>query len=150
MNQNVADILEDKTRNTITAWFHRVNLEPRLTRVSLTEAERCAHLPAVFRDLITRLRNPLPSGTPALLCEAASGYGQLRRKQGYTAAMLVEESRILEVSIFNMLGMNCAQVEAKEVMSAVMAIADEVDSQLAQSVTSYIVQANADGGPMNA
>jgi hypothetical protein len=37
---------------------------------------------------------------------AAREHGQLRLQQGYTAAMVVEESRILQVSIFSTLQRN--------------------------------------------
>jgi hypothetical protein len=55
----------------------------------MEESLRTSHLPDLFRDLVNRLRNPLP-GT-ALLSPGAPAHGILRRRQGYTAAMLVEE-----------------------------------------------------------
>ena len=39
----------------------------------------------------------------AAISLAAHEHGILRREQGYTVAMVVEESRILQVSIFNTL-----------------------------------------------
>jgi len=84
------------------------------------------------------LRNPLPLGSRALVSPAAHEHGLLRRQQGYTAAMMVEESRMLQVSIFQTLQNNLARVDFSQVLVAVMAIADEVDSQLAQAMTSYV------------
>jgi two-component system chemotaxis response regulator CheY len=62
----------------------------------------------------------------------------LRRKQGYTAAMVVEESRILQVSIFNTLQNNLPKVDFSKVLRDVITIADEVDSQLKQAMFSYV------------
>jgi hypothetical protein len=51
--------------------------------------------------------------------------------------MLVEESRILQVSIFQTLHTNSRRLNFTLLLPDVMAIADEVDSQLAQAMTSY-------------
>jgi len=52
-------------------------------------------------------------------------------------AMMVEESRILQVSIFRTLQNNLSKVDLSQVLLDVMTIADEVDSQLKQAVSSY-------------
>jgi hypothetical protein len=51
--------------------------------------------------------------------------------------MMVEESRILQVSIFNTLQKNLPRVDFSKVLLDVMTIADEVDSQLKQAMFSY-------------
>ena len=51
--------------------------------------------------------------------------------------MVVEESRILQVSIFNTLQNNLDRVDFSNVLRDVITIADEVDSQLKQAVLSY-------------
>jgi hypothetical protein len=101
----------------------------------------------MFRDLVFRLRNPLPLGSMALTSPDAHAHGCLRRDQGYTAAMMVEESRMLQVSIFETLQANLEDTESGVLLLYIMSIADEVDSQLAQAMTSYISEANQDGGP---
>ena len=148
--ENVANILERDARPTIESWFLRVEHEPRVTAVPLNHAERCAHLPQMFRDLVSRLRYPLPLGTHALVSPAAAAHGLLRRQQGYTAAMMVEESRMLQVSIFQTLQNNLHRVDFSLLLMGVMAIADEVDSQLAQAMASYISESQIDALPVQA
>jgi DNA-binding response OmpR family regulator len=147
---NVANILEYETPFTIAKWLERVEAEEDIVSVSLTAEERSAHLPALFHDLVTRLRNPLPLGTRALLSDSAFDHGLLRREQGYTAAMMVEESRMLQVSIFETLQENLQKVDFKILLADVMTIADEVDAQLAQAMASYISEAESDGEPVDA
>ena len=102
----------------------------------------------MFRDLVQRLRKPLPLGSHALVSTAAADHGRLRRDQGYTAAMMVEESRMLQVSIFQTLQANVEDIEPGVLLKHVMAIADEVDSQLAQAMANYIVEAKVDKQPI--
>jgi hypothetical protein len=66
-------------------------------------------------------------------------HGIPRRKQGYTAAMMVEESRMLRVAIFQTQN-NLPSRRLQQAPERVMAIADEIDSQLAQQMASYILE----------
>jgi hypothetical protein len=54
--------------------------------------------------------------------------------QGYTLGMLVEESRITEVTVFGMLQSNLNSLDFSLLLPDVTAIADEVDGQLTQSM----------------
>jgi Response regulator receiver domain len=148
--ESIANILEHETQSTIQDWLLRVELEPIITAVPMGFEERCDHLPALFRDLIHRLRHPLPLGSKALVSDAAAEHGLARRKQGYSPAMMVEESRMLQVSVFQTLQNNLHKVDFSQLLVGVMAIADEVDSQLAQAMASYITESKADALPVKA
>jgi hypothetical protein len=50
---------------------------------------------------------------------------------------VVEESRILQVSIFSTLQNNLLRVDFSKVLRDVVVIADEVDSQLRQAMYSF-------------
>jgi len=71
-------------------------------------------------------------------------HGQLRYRQGYTAAMIVQESRILQVCIFETIQRNLPVVDFSSVLPDIMLLADEVDSQLTQSIDSYHRQLSKD------
>ncbi len=144
---DVASVLERETQTTIINWYERVEDEADLINIPLSREDRCAHLPELFRDLVVRLRHPLPLGSRAMVSPDAHAHGRLRRKQGYTAAMMVEESRMLQVSIFQTLQSHIEETESGVLLLYIMAIADEVDSQLAQAMTSYISEANKDDKP---
>jgi hypothetical protein len=75
---------------------------------------------------------------PAPISIAARDHGEMRLSQGYTAAMVVEESRILQVSIFSTLQRNLCTVDFSRLLLDVVTIADEVDSQLKQAMYSYV------------
>lgn len=131
----VATILEQETQATVDDWFQRSMANNLLVSNPLEESVRTSHLPELFRDLVNHLRFPLPGR--AHVSPGAAAHGLLRRRQGYTAAMLVEESRMLEVSIFHAIDTNAHRIDFNLVLRDVMVIADEVDSQLAQSMESY-------------
>ena len=119
---SVADILERELPNLIDEWLARVEQEPDLIRIPLNFEERTGHLPHLLHDVIQRLR--LDAGTKAPISTAAAAHGDLRRKQGYTVAMAVEESRLLQVCIFTMLHKNVKNLEFSTLLPDVVTIAD--------------------------
>jgi hypothetical protein len=60
----------------------------------------------------------------------------MRRKQGYSAAMLIEESRVFQVATFGTLHLHQNELDQSQVLLDVIVIADEVDAQLVQTVRS--------------
>ena len=54
--------------------------------------------------------------------------------------MLVEESRLLQVSVFHALHRNLNTIDFSLILVDVMTIADELDSQLAQTVESFLTE----------
>src|ERR1700732_1443382 len=133
---SVADILEREVPNLISEWLARVELEPDLTHIPLNFEERTGHLPHLLHDVINRLR--MDVGTKAPISKAAAEHGDLRRKQGYTVAMAVEESRLLQVSIFTTLHKNVHQLEFNALLPDIVTIADEVDAQLKEQMLRFM------------
>jgi CheY-like chemotaxis protein len=134
--ESVAAILEHDLDATIQDWMALVERDTELTCVPLSSEDRTGHLPKLLADLIHRLG--LPSGQKNIVSIPARAHGDLRRKQGYTPAMVVEESRILQVSIFKTLQKNLARIDFSNVLLDVITIADEVDSQLKQAMLGFI------------
>jgi RsbT co-antagonist protein rsbRD N-terminal domain len=134
--ETVADILERELQTIIQGWLGRVEKESDLMHIPLNHDERTGHLPHLIHDVISRLR--LDAGSKAPISKAAAEHGDLRRKQGYTVAMMVEESRLLQVSIFTVLHNNVTQLEFSTLLPDVVTIADEVDAQLKEQMLRFM------------
>jgi len=145
--ETVATILERTTEITIKDWFGHIQKDEKVMAVPLTYEQRTGHLPQVLRDLVHRLRTPQPIGSKELVSPAAAEHGINRRKQGYSSAMMVEESRMLQVSVFHTLQKNLARIDFSILLTEVMTIADEIDSQLSQAMTSYVAESASDSLP---
>jgi hypothetical protein len=134
--ESVAAILDRSVDAMIHDWMELVEHDEELTSVSLNHDDRTRHLHEFFHDLLVRLG--LPQGSKGLMSLAARLHGKLRNKQGYTVPMIVNESRILEITIFGMLEKNSASVDFSQVLGDVVTVADEVDSQLKQTILGYM------------
>jgi CheY-like chemotaxis protein len=143
---SVATILDRTTEATIAEWYERAEMNKLLMSVPMTCERRCAHLLQVFQELVLRLRSSKSIGSGESLSPSAALHGLNRHGLGYTAAMLVEESRLLQVSIFHCLQNNLANLDFSVLLIGVMTIADEVDSQLSQAMSSFVA-ASLPGAP---
>jgi hypothetical protein len=140
--RSVADILEREIEPTIKEWLRRVNLVPELTDIPLSDSDRTGHLPKLYHDLISRLR--LAKDAQPLISTAAAAHGRIRHAQGYSASMLIEESRVFQVATFGTLHLHQRELDQRLVLLDVMVIADEVDAQLMETVRSLMEAKPAD------
>ena len=134
--ESVATVLERELDTMIQDWLFRVEQEPELTCIPLNFDDRTGHLPRLLHEVIARLR--LDAGTKAPMSKAAADHGNLRRKQGYTVPMTVEESRLLQVTIFSTLHKNVKNLEFGVLLPDVVTIADEVDAQLKEQFVCFL------------
>ncbi len=138
--ERVGVILLRCTANVVERWLDRAKRSSQLNHLPLTDEERTRHLPKLVEDLAIRLSQSSAAAkdSDAIFSEAAVAHGKLRFVQGYTPAMLVHESRILQVTVFGMLQSNLSYLDFSLLLPDVMTIADEVDAQLTQSMDSFM------------
>ena len=138
--ESVGAILLRSTSDIVREWLTRAKQSSELNFVPLRDEERTGHLPKLVEDLALRLSKPRAADqhNDAIFSAAAVAHGRLRYLQGYNPAMLVHESRILQVTIFGTLQSNLNSLDFSLVLPDVMTIADEVDAQLTQSMDSYM------------
>jgi YesN/AraC family two-component response regulator len=137
--ERVAAILQRCTNEIVEDWLAKVKKSKELNQVSLSDQERTRYLPRLIEDLTLRLRSTSTPGqeSDSICSSAAVEHGRMRRSQGYTSAMLVHDSRILQVTLFGTLQKNLSALDFSLLLPDVMTIADEVDSQLTQAMEGY-------------
>ena len=137
--ERVAAILQRCATVVVEDWLARVRKSPELNHLQLSDDERTGHLPKLVEDLVIRLGKPRATAkdSDARFSTAAIAHGKLRYLQGYTPAMLVHESRILQVNLLGALQSNLSFLDFSLLLPDVMTIADKVDAQLTQTMDSY-------------
>jgi hypothetical protein len=135
----VGAILLRCTDAVVERWLERVKRSSELNHLQLSDEERTRHLPKLVEDLAVRLSQSSNTSkdSDAVFSAAAVAHGKLRFAQGYTPAMLVHESRILQVTVFGMLQSNLNYLDFSLLLPDVMTIADEVDAQLTQTMDAF-------------
>jgi CheY-like chemotaxis protein len=137
LKESVASILDRDVAITIQRWLSRAEQVTALNALPMDANERAAYLPEIMKNISAHLR-AMQSLEPIGPSAAAVAHGQLRYRQGYTAPLIVQESRILQMCIFETIQRNLTTVDFASVLPDIMIIADEVESQLTQSIDSFL------------
>jgi DNA-binding NarL/FixJ family response regulator len=132
----VASLVEQNLDGTIQSWVKLVEQDEEMDCLPLNFEDRVGHLPNLLAELISQIL--IPQSAKTSVSVPAREHGALRRKQGYTAAMLIEEYRLLRISIFSTLQSNLRRVDFNALLLGVIAIADVMDSQLKQAMLSLV------------
>jgi len=136
--KRVGVILHQCLPSILADWLARAKLSPELNHLDLPDVERTGYLSKLIEDVVKRLSEPNASlPTQGVFSASAAEHGKMRRRQGYTSAMLVHESRLLQVTIFETLHNNRNLLDFSLLLPDVMKIADEVDAQLTQAMLSF-------------
>ena len=134
--ESVAQILERERGSLIHDWLALVEEQEDLMSIPLSYEDRTARLPQLLADVIARRH--LDSLTKTPISVAASQHGDLRREQSYSVAMVVDESRLLQVCLFSTLHQNTRELNFEKLLQDVVIIANEVDARLKQQILRYI------------
>jgi len=148
MHETVGAVLSRCATIIIEDWLVRAKKITEISALRLRDAERTGHIPKLLDDLVVRLKARTPMN--AVPSASAVSHGELRYLQGYTPPMLVDEARILEITLFETLHKNQSALDFRFLLSDVAIIADEVDSQLAQSVNRCMKVMRLSAGKMPA
>lgn len=136
--ESVASILDRDVAITIKRWLSRGEQIAELAALPLAAKERTEYLPAMIGNITARLRAARNIEATDCASPTAMAHGQLRYRQGYTAPLIVQESRMLQVCIFETIERNLSTVDFTAVLPDIMIIADEVDCQLKQAIESFL------------
>jgi hypothetical protein len=136
--ERIASILERDATITIQSWLSRVENVGALKSIPMDKRLRTQHLPRMIKDITVRLRSAHALKATSNPSPAAVAHGQIRCCQGYSASHFVQEARALELSIFETIQRNLGSVDVSFVLQDIMLIADEVDSQLSQSIVGFL------------
>jgi DNA-binding NarL/FixJ family response regulator len=133
----VATVLEQEREAVREAWLAKMAEANVAAEVRLTPAEQSMDLPEMLNEIIYRLQYPQPLGLMTLFSMASLQHGARRRRQGFRSPVLVEEARALQVALFQTIQNNVGRIDLSLLPSTLMAIADEVNAQLLQSLSGY-------------
>jgi DNA-binding response OmpR family regulator len=131
---SIASVLERQRAEIISIWKKKMR---ETNNPAEAEGRTLHRLEESLDEVIYRLRNPQGIGAMTLFSMAAMQHGANRRRQGRQSTVLVEEARALQVALFETINANLQQIDLGELPGALMAIADEVNAQLVQSVAGY-------------
>jgi YesN/AraC family two-component response regulator len=133
----VATMIERERAAITRVWLAKMKEGESLATVPLSVEEQTEHVPEMLNEMIYRLQYPQPLGLMTLFSMASLQHGARRRRRGFRSPVLVEEARALQVALFQVIQSNMERLDLSQLPGTLMAIADEVNAQLLQSLSGY-------------
>ena len=118
------------------AWYEAVEKHPDIMEIPLSRDERIDHLPQVLDELV----RPLDSDRPDLRGSHSPSkeHGAKRRAQGYTIALLLEETRILHGVIADCMQKNLLSIDISNLIPDLIEVHDRMHSLLQTSLEAFL------------
>jgi ActR/RegA family two-component response regulator len=135
--ESIATVLERERPSITQAWLDKMAEIGSFAAVPISLREQSEHLPDALNEILYRLRYPQPLGLMTLFSMASLQHGARRRRQGLPSPVLVQEARAIQVALFQTIQSNLDRIDLGQLPSTLMAIADEINAQLLQSLSGY-------------
>lgn len=134
--ERVPDILKRNKDRLINQWVQRVNANPELITVSLSDAERRDHVPDLLDDAIAHACGDPIAEEDRL--KAAEHHGTLRYHQGYSVAMLILEAQLLQDVVAECIRDHVFAIDLSHLIPDIAKIGDTISAELRESSRSFM------------
>lgn len=125
------ELLEQEKQSVLAEWIAQIEPVPE----SFKDELYVKQLPLLLDVLIETLRNG--DGWNSMAMIHAAELGEIRRRQGYTASMLVDELRILERIVLSVVERNLIRIDLSTVFRQLHVMNEFFRAQLKVAVEAY-------------
>jgi DNA-binding response OmpR family regulator len=133
----VPDAIEANKDWVIDQWLQRVKMQAELMRVSLSDADRKDHVPALLDAAVAHARD---LATKEGFLKAAERHGTLRYQQGYSVPMIILEARLLQDVIAECIRNNFLVMDLSNLISDMNKMSDTISTELQESTRAFMNQ----------
>jgi response regulator RpfG family c-di-GMP phosphodiesterase len=113
--QKLATILRESVEEITVKAVDKMKVDPQLSRLRLADSERATGIAEMIRSVAEGLESPVREISDTCM-RAAREHGRIRRKQGYSIPDLVEETRVIDDSIYEFVEENLLHVDVSRLI----------------------------------
>jgi DNA-binding response OmpR family regulator len=99
--QPLAEFLRENSVEISRLALAAMKADPRLRDIRLSDEQRLEHVPGLLSRLVEQLQSRIPPQAIPSLLEHGAKHGANRRRQRYTEDMLVDDIRVMDISIYD-------------------------------------------------
>ncbi|HET7441489.1 MAG TPA: response regulator [Terriglobales bacterium] len=136
--KRVAAILRESIDEIVALALEKMKANPDLQRIRLTDSQRVDHLPRFIEQMANTLES---QARPSDLIDGATEHGRLRRKQKYSAPLLVEDARAVDEAIYQVVQKNLLSVDVSYLIADLGTVNSVLEIQLKESLKAYTSKA---------
>lgn len=131
-----AEVIRENENEIIDVWMNEVDSDPDFMAIPMSRKERLDHLPGLLKELVRRLESDDTGADPESARRAAA-HGRKRRDQGYSATLVVQESRLFYRAVANRLQQNLLELDISTVIPDLIRISEVLNEMLQESIREF-------------
>src|SRR4051812_18501609 len=136
--KRVGTILHENAEQITRKALQRMALHPELAELELSEQERVNHLPAFLQGIAAQLESS--ADQKASDTGAAAEHGRTRYRQGYSIPLMIEDARLLQDAIYQVIQDNLLALDLSRLISDLRRMDDIADIELKEAIQAYIAE----------
>jgi hypothetical protein len=137
-SKRMPDVIAENKEWVIDQWLQRVNANPELNRVRLSDTERRDHVPDLLDEAVA---NACGHGMRVDERQrAAECHGTLRYHQKYSVPMLILEAQLLQDVIAECIRDNFLAIDLSNLIPDMAKTSDTISAELRESASAYMKQ----------
>lgn len=134
--KRVSEVLVEMKKQIISDWYDLVIQDRAIAAIKLTRVDRVNHLPIILDAVAERIENHPEEPNPEAM-KAAAKHGGTRFRQGYSIPQMVQEARLLQRVISQVLQAHLLVIDISMLIPDMVAIGEALASQLEESIRAY-------------
>jgi ActR/RegA family two-component response regulator len=136
--KRLAEILRDNTSEIIARLLQHIKASPRLGGLPVSDTERVDGFPVLIVSLADQLESAEPQHAANRVMHTAALGGAAKRWQGYNILMLLENLRLFEHVIFEVVHENLFSINLSYLMTDLKRLNDSLGLQLQEAVAAFL------------
>jgi len=136
--KHIAVVLRENADQICATAVKAMKAHPQIGALPLSDDERLQPLPDLLACIIERLESSSSTDVAPPQLLSAESYGRLRRQQGYSIPMIVEDTRLLDHAISDTIQENLLSLDVSNLIMDLRRINDTLEFQLRESLQSYL------------
>jgi len=133
--RRLPDVIREHLASIVSGFLKQTKADPQISAVEMSDLDRTDHIPRLMDAAMRIVRD---ENVTAQDRESSVLHGALRRKQGYTVALLIRESRILKKNLGKCVQEHLLEVDISYLVRDMIAAFGTIDTLLEESVQSFL------------
>lgn len=143
--QPVASLLRQHVADLQCLVLAGAKSDPRLATLSLSDEQRICYIPDLVFEIVNRLESERPDEPAKRLLSAGAEHGAMRRAQGYSQQLIVDDIRLLDSSIHETIQGAVLKIDMSNLIPDLKRIHDSLAVYLRESLEAFNME-QADRG----
>jgi len=140
--KRIASLLRENVEEITSKVLESMKADPQLDQLRLSDNQRVDHVPKMIGAMADSLESNHGKISENSL-HAAADHGKLRRKQGYSIPMMVEDTHAVDGAIHEIVQNNLLFLDLSHLISDLRAVNGILEMQLKESLKAYTAKNEA-------